>query len=66
MSIKYSEYLDAVAIKYRTLSYNDIAPKAVTGALPRIDVSFAQVVELLGPYCGVRAVSYTHLRAHET
>ena len=29
MSIKYSEYLDAVAIKYRTLSYNDLAPKAV-------------------------------------
>ena len=50
MSIKYSEYLDAVAIKYRTLSYNDLAPKTVTGALPRIDVSFAQVIELLGPY----------------
>ena len=46
MSIKYSEYLDAVAIKYRTLSYNDLAPKAVTGALPKIDLSFA-VVELL-------------------
>ena len=56
MSIKYSEYLDAVAIKYRTLSYNDLAPKTVTGALPRIDVSFAQVIELLGPYCGVRVL----------
>ena len=60
MSIKYSEYLDAVAIKYRTLSYNDIAPKAdpksVTSALPRINLSFAQVIELLGPYCGVRVL----------
>ena len=56
MSIKYSEYLDAVAIKYRTLSYNDLAPKAVTGALPRINLSFAQVIELLGPYCGVRVL----------
>ena len=56
MSIKNSEYLDAVAIKYRTLSYNDLAPKAVTGELPKIDLSFGQVVELLGPYCGVRVL----------
>ena len=56
MSIKYSEYLDAVAIKYRTLSYNDLAPQSVTGALPRFDLSFAQVIELLGPYCGVRVL----------
>ena len=58
MSIKYSEYLDAVAIKHRTLSYNSIAPKpnpkATSSALPRIDLSFSQVMELLAPYCGVR------------
>ena len=56
MSIKYSEYLDAVAIKHRTLSYNDLAPKAVSSALPRINLSFSQVIELLGPYCGIRVL----------
>jgi len=57
MSLKYSEYLDAVAVKHRTLSYNSIAPKrdpGASGALPRIKLSFAEVAELLAPYCGVR------------
>ena len=57
MSVKYSEYLDAVAVKHRTLSYNSIAPKrepGTPGALPRIKLSFSEVAELLAPYCGVR------------
>ncbi len=57
MSVKYSEYLDAVAVKHRTLSYNSIAPKREPGssrALPRIKLSFSEVAELLAPYCGVR------------
>ena len=57
MSLKYSEYLDAVAVKHRTLSYNSISPKpepGTGGALPRIKLSFSEVVELLAPYCGVR------------
>ena len=57
MSIKYSEYLDSVAVKHRTLSYNSIAPRrepGTSGALPRIKLSFSEVAELLATYCGVR------------
>ena len=57
MSVKYSEYLDAVAVKHRVLSYNSIAPKrepGTSGALPRIKLSLSEVAELLAPYCGVR------------
>ena len=57
MSVKYSEYLDAVAVKHRILSYNSIAPKrepGTSGALPRIKLSLSEVAELLAPYCGVR------------
>ena len=56
MSVRYSQYLNAAAVKHRSLSYNVLAPKpAGQGARPdRINLSFSQVMELLAPYCGVR------------
>jgi hypothetical protein len=56
MSVRYSQYLNAAAVKHRSLSYNVLAPKPTgQGARPdRINLSFSQVLELLAPYCGVR------------
>jgi hypothetical protein len=56
MSVRYSQYLNAAAVKHRSLSYNVIAPKPTgQGArADKINLSFSQVMELLAPYCGVR------------
>ena len=62
---KYSDYLDAVAVKHRTLSYNKIAPAHdpadTSKTLPKINLSLSQTIDLLAPYCGVRI--FDQLRA---
>jgi hypothetical protein len=60
MTVRYSEYLNAVAIRHRSLSYNLLAPKSKPGDKTkkpeRINLSFSQAMELLAPYCGVRVI----------
>ena len=56
--MRYAEYLNSFAINHRSISYNAIAPKRdpkdTSATLPRVEVSFAQAVDLLAPYCGSR------------
>ena len=58
--MRYSDYLNSVAVKHRTVSYNAITPKPQKGhssaSLPRIKVTFSQALELLAPYCGSRII----------
>ena len=58
MSLTYAKYLDAVTIRHRSLSYNRLAPvgnPSVVDLKPKkLDLSFPQSVEILGPYCGIR------------
>ena len=56
MSVRYSQYLNAAAVRHRSLSYNLLAPKSTGGGAraERINLNFSQVMELLAPYCGVR------------
>lgn len=58
--MRYAEYLNSFAIKHRSISYNTIAPKRDTketlAKLPRIEVTLAQAVDLLAPYCGSRVM----------
>jgi hypothetical protein len=58
MSLTYAKYLDAVTIRHRSVSYNQLAPAgdpSVVDLKPKkLDLSFSQSVEILGPYCGIR------------
>ena len=58
MSLTYAKYLDAVTIRHRSVSYNQLAPAgdpSVVNLKPKkLDLSFSQSVEILGPYCGIR------------
>jgi len=58
MPIKYSQYLNAVAVRHRSVSYNSLAP-VIDGQRQkpdRIKLNFNQVIELLAPYCGLRVL----------
>jgi hypothetical protein len=58
MPVKYSQYLNAAAVKHRSVSYNSLAP-LVDGKSQkpnRIKLSFSQAVELMAPYCGLRVL----------
>ena len=56
--MRYAQYLNSFAIKHRSISYNTIAPKQnpkdAPLKLPRVEVTFAQAMDLLAPYCGSR------------
>jgi len=58
MSLTYAKYLDAVTVRHRSISYNQLAPTgdpSIVDLKPKkLDLSFSQSVEILGPYCGVR------------
>ena len=58
MSLTYAKYLDAVTIRHRSVSYNQLAPAgdpSVVDLKPKkLDLSFSQSVEIIGPYCGIR------------
>ncbi len=58
MSLTYAKYLDAVTIRHRSVSYNQLTPTgdpSVVDLKPKkLDLSFSQSVEILGPYCGIR------------
>ena len=56
MSVRYSQYLNAAAVRHRSISYNSLAP-SVDGKSQkpsRIKMNFNQVMVLLAPYCGLR------------
>ena len=58
MSFTYAKYLDAVTIRHRSVSYNQLAPAGDPSFVDlkpkKLDLSFSQSVEILGPYCGIR------------
>ena len=58
MSLTYAKYLDAVTIRHRSVSYNQLAPAGDPSFVDlkpkKLDLSFSQSVEILGPYCGIR------------
>jgi len=58
MPIKYSQYLNAAAVRHRSMSYNSLAPIIDgKGQKPdQIKLNFSQVVELMAPYCGLRVL----------
>jgi hypothetical protein len=58
MPVRYSQYLNAAAVRHRSVSYNALAPIVDgKGQKPgRISLSFNQVIDLLAPYCGLRIV----------
>ena len=58
MPVRYSQYLNAAAVRHRSLSYNVLAPIVDgSGQKPgRISLSFNQAIELLAPYCGLRVI----------
>ena len=58
MPVRYSQYLNAAAVRHRSVSYNALAPIVDgRGQKPgRISLSFNQAIELLAPYCGVRII----------
>ena len=56
MPVRYSQYLNAAAVRHRSISYNSLAP-SVDGKSQkpsRIKMNFNQVMVLLAPYCGLR------------
>ena len=56
MPVRYSQYLNAAAVRHRSISYNSLAP-IVDGESQkpsRIQMNFSQVMVLLAPYCGLR------------
>ena len=58
MAVRYSQYLNAAAVRHRSVSYNSLAP-IVDGKGQRpsqIKMSFSQAMELLAPYCGLRVI----------
>ena len=58
MPITYSQYLNAAAVRHRSMSYNSLAPIIDgKGQKPdQIKLNFSQVVELMAPYCGLRVL----------
>ena len=58
MPIKYSQYLNAAAVRHRSMSYNSLAPiiDGKSQKPSRIKLNFSQVVELMAPYCGLRVL----------
>ncbi len=58
MPVRYSQYLNAAAVRHRSVSYNALAPIVDgKGQKPgRISLSFNQAIELLAPYCGLRII----------
>ena len=58
MPVRYSQYLNAAAVRHRSVSYNALAPIVDgKGQKPgRISLSFNQVIDLLAPYCGLRII----------
>ena len=58
MPVRYSQYLNAAAVRHRSVSYNALAPIVDgKGQKPgRISLSFNQAIELLAPYCGIRII----------
>ncbi|MDC3234598.1 DUF1538 domain-containing protein [Candidatus Puniceispirillum sp.] len=58
MPVRYSQYLNAAAVRHRSVSYNALAPNFDgKGQKPeRISLSFNQAIELLAPYCGLRVI----------
>ena len=56
MPVRYSEYLNAAAVRHRSISYNSLAPIVDgEGQKPsKIKMNFNQVIVLLAPYCGLR------------
>ena len=58
MPIKYSQFLNAAAVRHRSMSYNSLAP-IIDGKSQKpsqIKLNFSQVVELMAPYCGLRVL----------
>jgi hypothetical protein len=58
MPIKYSQYLNAAAVRHRYVSYNSLAP-VIDGQRQkpdRIKLNLNQVIELMAPYCGLRVL----------
>ena len=58
MPVRYSQYLNAAAVRHRSVSYNALAPLVDgKGHKPgRLALSFNQAIELLAPYCGLRVI----------
>ena len=58
MPVRYSQYLNAAAVRHRSVSYNALAPIVDgSGQKPgKISLSFSQAIELLAPYCGIRII----------
>ena len=58
MPVRYSQYLNAAAVRHRSVSYNALASSVDgRGQKPgRIALSFSQAIELLAPYCGIRII----------
>ncbi len=58
MPVRYSQYLNAAAVRHRSVSYNALASSVDgKGQKPgRISLSFSQAIELLAPYCGIRII----------
>ena len=51
--MRYSDYLNQVAVRHRTASFNDLT-RLSPGAPQPIDVSFKQAIGLLWPYTSTR------------
>ena len=52
--MRYSDYLNAVSFKHKTISYNILAPAVdpnSQGRPAKLDVSLKQSLALIGPYC---------------
>ena len=58
MPFRYSQYLNAAAVRHRSVSYNALAPIVDgSGQKPgKISLTFNQAIELLAPYCGIRII----------
>jgi hypothetical protein len=58
MPFRYSQYLNAAAVRHRSVSYNALAQIVDgSGQKPgKISLSFNQAIELLAPYCGIRII----------
>ena len=58
MPIKYSQFLNAAAVRHRSMSYNSLAPiiDGKSQKPSRIKLNFSRVVELMAPYCGLRVL----------
>ena len=53
--MRYSDYLNQVAVRHRTASFNDLT-RLSPGAPQPIDVSFKQAIGLLWPYTATRII----------